>query len=98
MSRKIRVPKAQIAALPSPAWVFELLAGSDPGCRLPGWPNMFQQHVGEPTAAQVWERHAEALLEEAHRAGFEAFWLTKRLPTGEGFLRWQQQFLAGHRY
>jgi hypothetical protein len=51
VSRKIRVPKQQIDALPSPAWTFWLLAGRDPECRLPGLVTFYQAGMfGEATA------------------------------------------------
>jgi hypothetical protein len=91
-------PKHQVGELPSPAWTYALLAGADPGCRLPGWPRLYQQHVGESDAAAVWARHRAALCELASQHEFQPFRLHKRLPMGDGFARWQEQFLAQHRY
>jgi hypothetical protein len=82
MSRKLRTPKGQVLALPSPAWTYGLLTGQDPHCRLPGWPAMFQQRLGEPDAAQVWAQHGEALIAEARAHGFEPFALTRQRPSG----------------
>ena len=96
MSRKIRIPKAQITELPSPAWTFQLLTGRDPKCRLPGWVAQFE--TGAPSARDIWAQHSDALIEEATRNGFEAFWLHRRHPKGQAFERWAAQFIAAHRY
>ena len=81
MSRKIRVVKGQIAALPSPAWTFALLVGADPGARLHGWVQQAQAGIfGEPTAAGVWNAHTDALSDEARRHGFEPYWADEPPP------------------
>jgi hypothetical protein len=72
MSRKLRVPKAQVLPLPSPSWTYELLVGERPGVRLRGWIKMLQGgQCGEPDAATVWAQHREALIGEAEAHGFE---------------------------
>jgi hypothetical protein len=98
MSRKLRVPKQQAGALPSPAWMYALLVGADPGVRLPGWPQMYQQHMGEPDAAAVSAQYADALCALASQHDFEPYWLHDQPPTGPGFRRWCEAFLAEHRY
>jgi hypothetical protein len=86
--------------LPSPAWQYQLLAGptAAAGIRLPGWPQLFMAVSGEPSDAQVVARYGEALTALAQANEFQAFFRTGRPPAGEGFRRWQQQFLATHQY
>jgi hypothetical protein len=86
VSRKIRVAKRQVLDLPSPSWTFELLVGASPGVRLRGWVKTLQAgEFGEPTAAQVWETHGDALTAEAEAHGFVPHYLCKRRPTGHTF-------------
>jgi hypothetical protein len=99
MPRKLRREKVRLAALPSPAWTYALLAGRDPDCRLHGWVTQAQAgQYGEPTADDIWAQHQEALTDEARAHGFEPFWQTKRRTTGDGFERWSAQFLQQHTY
>jgi hypothetical protein len=87
------------AALPSPSWTFELLTGASPGVRLRGWVKMLQAgQFGEPTAAQVWAKHGDALTAEAEAHGFRPYWATKQTPTGAGFEQWRDAFLQQHQY
>jgi hypothetical protein len=98
MSRKLRVPKAQHDDLPSPAWVFALLSGGDPGVRLRGWAQMYQQHLGAPTAAMLWQQHREALIAEAAAHGFEPYMDSGKRPSGAGFEAWRKQWLEANCY
>ncbi len=93
-----RTRASSVLALPSPSWVYVLLVGANPGVRLPGWPLMYQQHLGEPDADQVWSAHREALCALASQHGFEPFWLHRRVPSGPTFEAWREAFLAAHRY
>jgi hypothetical protein len=86
-------------ALPSPAWTFALLTGGDPGCRLTGWVTRAQAgRFGEPTAADIWAQHGDALTALAEENGFSPHYQTKRRPSGDGFERWRDAFLAKHTY
>lgn len=99
MSRKIRTPKTQVLALPSPAWTLVLLTGQPAPCRITGWAVQAQAGLyGDPTADQVWEQHREALIAEAQAHEFEPYAHAHRTPTGPGFQRWCEAFLAAHRY
>jgi hypothetical protein len=102
VSRKIRVPKAQVGALPSPTWTYWLLIGRIPdnGIRLPGWPYegfLWMPQHGGPGPADVWARHAEALSAEAQTAGFEPWWPTKK-PSGPAVTKWTNAFCERHAY
>jgi hypothetical protein len=94
----MRRTRAVVLTLPSPSWTYALLVGDSPGVRLPGWPAMYQQHVGEPAAEQVWAQHQDALIALAAQHGFKSFWETRRPPTGPGFRAWREQFIAEHAY
>ena len=95
--RHARVPAS--AVLPEAAWVYELLAGGDPNCRLPGWFLVLSAgRNDEPDAIAVWEQHAPALTALARQHNFEPFHLTRKRPKGESFEEWRRQFLAQHKY
>ena len=99
MPRKMRIAKSRMGTLPSAAWVYELLVGDSPGCRLRGWVKQFQAgQFGEPTAAEVWERHRDALTDEATRYGFTPFHVMRKRPAGVGFQQWRDKFLSEHQY
>jgi hypothetical protein len=99
MPRKMRTPKAQIAALPQPAWTYWLMTGAPAIDRLPGWVSAANEgRYGEPTVAAVWEQHRAALLDEAEAHGFEPAFETNRVPTGQAYEAWRSAFLAQHTY
>jgi hypothetical protein len=83
----------------TPAMTFLLMTGEPADVRLPGWARTSQAGTGDaPEPACVWWWHAGTLTAEARAHGFEAFWLTQRLPEGAGFDAWRAAFLATHRY
>jgi len=97
--RKIRTPKGQVAALPSAAWTYALLTGERPACRLVGWVQQAHEgQYGEPTAADVWAQHRDALIAEATDVGFEPYFVRNSAPAGPRFRAWRQRFLQDHRY
>ena len=96
MTRKMRIPKARVDELPSPAWTYALLVGAPASVRIAGWVTQAQGGCyGEPDADEIWSRHREALTAEARRHGFEPAQLTRKTPTGRGFEEWRDRFLAG---
>ncbi len=93
-------------ALPSPAWHFSLMVGTPPPCRLRGWVQQALDAVKRPDGRwdytpvgnRLWAEHAATLTAEARAHGFAPYWVRKQTPRGDGFTRWQQQFLTEHRY
>lgn len=98
MSRKIRTPKGQVLALPSPAMTFYVLTGQQAKARIKGWAAVAMPADPAVAADAAWLQHREALIAEAAEHGFEPFGLTKKRPTGDGFEQWRALFLAAHTY
>ena len=76
----------------APPWIWTLMVGQPPPCRLPGWV-AFEQSVVRtpdgfdytPAGDRHWAAHGPALRAEAKRHGFEPHWATTQTPTGRGF-------------
>jgi hypothetical protein len=99
MSRKIRTPKGRTEPLPSPAWTYALLVGESATQRMTGWVKQAMAGLhGEPTAAEVWEAHRDALIAEAAAHDFEPYALTHKRPRGAAFEQWHAAFLNAHQY
>jgi hypothetical protein len=88
-----------------PAWVWALMVGQPPPCRLPGWVTFEQSAVRTPDgfdwtapADVLWAQHRLALMAEGRAHHFVPYWHTKQAPTGRGFEEWRDRFLATHRY
>jgi hypothetical protein len=83
----------------TPAMVFVLMTGEPPAVRLRGWVTLAQAGtLGEPSVEDVWTQHREIVIAAAQAHDFGPYWLTKRTPTGPGYRRWRDAFLAEHRY
>ena len=83
----------------TPAMRYYLLAGEWAPGRIKGWVSLAQAGMfGQPTPEAVWTVHQHALVDEADRAGFRPFMLTKTKPRGPAFAQWQRAFLAEHSY
>ena len=96
MSRKIRIAKGQVSALPSPAWTLALLTGTYPAARIAG--AVALARAAEAEAEAIWQRHADALIAEAESAGFAPYYVTQRCPTGARVADWMRRFTEEHRY
>jgi hypothetical protein len=103
MTRKLRVPKAQVGALPSPSWTYWLLVGKPPGngIRLPGWPwegFLWRPIGGTPGPDEIWAQHSEALIAEARAADFSPWWPMRTKPRGPAATKWADGFCRRHSY
>jgi hypothetical protein len=101
LRRRRRMPKVKAEVELTDSWTFFLLVGRDPGCRLHDWVARLQSWspvYGQPTAAEVWACHQDALIAEARRAGFEPFYLTRKRPRGAAVIAWSRAFCAEHSY
>ncbi len=74
------------------------MAGEWAPCRIHGWVVAVQEWEAESQLQRMWDAHGEAWTAEASRFGFVPAWVSGQCPEGEGFTRWQREFLEQHRY
>jgi hypothetical protein len=74
---------------------FLLMTGEHAPGRVHGWVRTAQ---GDPPADVAWQVHRDRLIEQAAAHDFQPFALTKKKPSGDGFARWEAEFLRVFRY
>jgi hypothetical protein len=89
------MPKVRVDLPLSPAWKYLLMAGTFAPCRVPGWTDVIHETA---SGDRLWAVHNAALLGEAAAHQFEPYWLRSRAPSGAGFRRWCDRFVAEHEY
>ncbi len=84
----------------TPALHYLLMVGAWADARLHGWVALAMVPLSETDThvRAAWADHGEALIAEARSFDFEPYQVTRRRPRGPGFDRWQQAFIAEHRY
>jgi hypothetical protein len=78
-----------------PAMVYRLMTGEHSDARLKGWVAVAQD---DPPVDVAWQVHRDRLIEQAAAHDFQPFALTKQKPSGEGFDRWEAEFMRLYRY
>ena len=83
-----------------PALIHQLMTGSLPSYRVPGWVIVMmcsaaeQQRRGEV----LWAQHCDDLRRDACAHNFVPYRESGQTPRGEGVKRWQAQFRQRHGY
>jgi hypothetical protein len=96
MPTKRTTPVATIPLVP--ALKFLLMAGAPAQARVPGWVSLAQGGDDDAVLREAWNQHGVALTAEALAHDFAPSGLRSRPPSGTGFRRWRDTFLAEHRY